>query len=417
MSEPRAAVLAVGSELLGPLRLDTNSLWLTARLDEVGIPVLRKAVVGDDPDAIVRELEFAASSASLILTTGGLGPTADDVTVGAVARWLGAPLRRDAEFVDRMRERFARRGIRMAAVNEKQADFIVGARVLENARGTAPGFWGRREATEIVVLPGVPSEMREIMEASVLPELTERAAGVISRRRVLRIGGMGESAVEQLVQPIYEKWRDDPVTILASPGEVQLHLCVRGAPGQAEDRLAAMERDFVEVLGARIFGRDEEDLPAAVGRLLRDSGRTVALAESCTGGMISELLTEVPGSSDYFLGSVVSYANSAKADLLGVREETLARHGAVSEESALEMARGARDRFGASLAVAVTGIAGPDGGSDEKPVGTVFLALSDEDGGERAWKRGFGGDRVTIRRAASHHALELLRRRLARTDG
>jgi nicotinamide-nucleotide amidase len=412
MSAPRAAVLAVGSELLGPLRLDTNSLWLTARLDEVGIPVARKAVVGDDADAIVRELDFASSTASLLLTTGGLGPTADDVTVGAVARWLGAPLRRSAEFVEKMRERFARRGIRMAAVNEKQADFIVGARVLENARGTAPGFWARKEGTEVIVLPGVPSEMREIMEESVLPELARRGVGTVSRRRVLRIGGMGESAVEQLVAPIYERWKEDPVTILASPGEVQLHLCARGVPQEAEDRLAAMERDFIEVLGARIFGRDEEALPAAVGRLLRGSGRTLAVAESCTGGMISELLTEVPGSSEYFLGSVVSYANSAKKGLLGVDEETLEAHGAVSGETAREMARGARASFGADFAVAVTGIAGPDGGTEEKPVGTVFLAVADGES-ERSWKRGFGGDRATIRKAASHHALELLRRRLA----
>ena len=412
MNGTRAAVLAVGSELLGPLRLDTNSLWLTERLDEVGIAVTRKAVVGDDPDAIVRELEFAASAASLLVTTGGLGPTADDVTVGAVARWLGAPLRRDADFVAKMRERFARRGIRMAPVNEKQADFIVGARVLENARGTAPGFWARKDGTEVIVLPGVPSEMREIMEESVLPELARRSAGTISRRRVLRIGGMGESAVEQLVQPIYDRWKQDPITILASPGEVQLHLVARGAPGEVEERLSAMERDFAEVLGPRIFGRDEEALPAAVGRLLRDSGRTLAVAESCTGGMISELLTEIPGSSDYFLGSVVSYANSAKTELLGVREETLERHGAVSEETAREMARGARKRFGADVAVAVTGIAGPDGGSEEKPVGTVFLALASANEDERSWKRAFGGDRATIRKAAAHHALELLRRRL-----
>jgi nicotinamide-nucleotide amidase len=409
----RAAILAIGSELLGPLRTDTNSLWLTARLEEVGVPVVRKAVVGDDPDAIVRELDFASSSANLLFTTGGLGPTADDVTVVAVARWLGAPLRRDADFVERMRARFERRGIRMAPVNEKQADFIVGARVLENARGTAPGFWGRTGEAEIVVLPGVPSEMREIMEASVLPELARRAEGAVSRRRVLRIGGMGESAVEQLVAPIYEKWKEDPVTILASPGEVQLHLCVRGAPEDAERRLAAIEQDFVEALGARIFGRDSEDLSAAVGRLLRDTGRTLAVAESCTGGMISSLLTDVPGSSDYFVGGIVSYANSAKTSLLDVRQETLAAHGAVSEQTAREMARGALQRFGADVALAVTGIAGPDGGSEEKPVGTVFFALAGGPEGERGWKRAFGGDRATIRTAASHLALELLRRRLS----
>jgi len=187
--EGKAAIVAIGTELLGPLRQDTNSLWLAARLEEVGISVSRKAVVGDDVPAIVRELRHSALEAALIITTGGLGPTADDVTVAAVAAWLDTPLRRDAEFVARMRARFERRGLRMPAVNEKQADFLVGARVLENPRGTAPGFWAARNGVEIVVLPGVPSEMREIMEGSVLPILRERAKGAGSLRRVLRIAG------------------------------------------------------------------------------------------------------------------------------------------------------------------------------------------------------------------------------------
>ncbi|MDQ2869318.1 MAG: CinA family nicotinamide mononucleotide deamidase-related protein, partial [Acidobacteriota bacterium] len=302
--ETRAAILAIGSEMLGPFRQDTNSLWLTARLEEIGIPVVRKSIIGDDPAVIVRELETASLEASLLISTGGLGPTADDVTAAAVAQWLGAPLVRNADFVTRMRARFESRGVRMAAVNEKQADFIEGARVLENPRGTAPGFWGRKGSCEIVVLPGVPSEMREIMEQSVLPELTRRAGGVVSRRRVLRIAGMGESAVEELVEPVYARWKQHPVTILASPGEVQLHLYVRGEPDFAETTVRAMEEDFRSVLKERVFGGDGEDLASAVGRLLRDSGKTLALAESCTGGMVASLVTDVPGSSDYFLGGV-----------------------------------------------------------------------------------------------------------------
>jgi nicotinamide-nucleotide amidase len=223
---------------------------------------------------------------------------------------------------------------------------------------------------------------------------------------------MGESAVEELVAPVYQKWKAHPVTILASPGEVQLHLSVRDTPEKAAATLSAMEKDFRDVLGHRVFGRDGEDLATAVGNLLREKGQTLALAESCTGGMISELLTDVAGSSDYFLGSVVSYANEAKQRLLGVSAETLRRHGAVSEQSAREMARGARERFGADLAAAVTGIAGPGGGSAEKPVGTVFLALSGGDGFEAARKRSFGGDRAVIRKAASQLALELIRRHL-----
>jgi nicotinamide-nucleotide amidase len=412
-----AAIVAIGSEMLGPLRQDTNSLWLSARLEEIGIPVVRKSIVGDDPRLLAEELDNASRSAPLVVTTGGLGPTADDVTVAAVAAWLPAELERNQEFVAKMRQRFERRGIAMPACNEKQADFIAGARVLENPNGTAPGFWARRGETDVVVLPGVPSEMKEIFENRVLPALAENAGGTVGRRRVLRIAGMGESAVEELVAPVYAKWKDDPVTILASPGEVQLHLAIRGEADMAEARLAAMEKDFRAVLGDRIFGADDEDLASVVGRLLREAKATIALAESCTGGLASSMLTDVPGSSEYFLGAVVSYANDAKASLLGVSEETLRRHGAVSAESAAEMARGARARFDADYAVSITGIAGPDGGSAEKPVGTVFFALAPRRGEETGKKRLFVGDRGVIRRAAAIHALELVRRRLRGADG
>jgi nicotinamide-nucleotide amidase len=412
MTGKRAAIIAVGSEMLGPLRQDSNSLWLSKRLEEVGIGVVRKSVVGDDPAAIGEEVAASARAADLVFTTGGLGPTDDDKTVAAVARCLGMRLERNADFVAQMRLRFERRGLRMAPCNEKQADFIVGARVLANPRGTAPGFWIEREGKDYVVLPGVPSEMKEIMEDSVLPELARRAGGVVSRRRVLRIAGMGESAVEEIVAPVYEKWKDDPVTILASPGEVQLHLKTTDKPEEAERRLSAIEADFRSALGSRIFGSDDEDLPTAVGKLLKEKGQTLALAESCTGGMIGSLLTDVPGSSDYFLGGVVSYANSAKEGLLGVSPETLSHHGAVSLEVAAEMARGARDRFGASIGAAVTGIAGPDGGTLDKPVGTVCLAVSGPGDRAVAKKRMFPGDRSVVRRAAALHCLQLVRRQL-----
>jgi nicotinamide-nucleotide amidase len=408
-----SAVVAIGSEMLGPLRQDTNSLWLSARLEELGIPVVRKSIVGDDPALIGEELSVAARVARYVFTTGGLGPTADDVTVAAVAQWLGAPLERSEAFLEKIRRRFARRGFEMPACNAKQADFIVGARVLENPRGTAPGFWAERGGVDIVILPGVPSEMHEIMESSVLPVLRERAGGVVGRRRVLRIAGMGESAVEELVAPVYARWKDDPVTILASPGEVQLHLAVRGQAHEAEAKLEAMASDFRAVLGNRIFGEDSEDLAQVVGRLLRESRRTVAFAESCTGGMVSMLLTDVPGSSEYFLGAVVTYANAAKERLLGVGSETLRERGAVSEQAALAMASGVLSKFDSDVAVSVTGIAGPDGGSAEKPVGTVHFGLAARGGATLAKKRLFVGDRAVVRRAASLQALELLRRYLA----
>lgn len=409
-----AAIIAIGSELLGPLRQDSNSLWLTARLEELGIPVSRKSIVADDEKAIRDELDTAARTARYVFTTGGLGPTADDVTVAAVAQWLGAPLKRDEPFLENMRKRFEKRGYAMPECNAKQADFIVGTRVLANPRGTAPGFWGQKGGVDVVLLPGVPSEMREIMQALVLPALSERVGNVVGRRRVLRVAGMGESAVEELVAPVYAEWKDDPVTILASPGEVQLHLFTRGEPNAAEARLAAMERGFRAVLGDRIYGADTDELAAVVGALLRSAGKTLALAESCTGGLASTMLTDVPGSSQYFLGAVVSYANAVKQELLGVRSETLRAHGAVSPEAAEEMAAGARERFGADLAVAITGIAGPDGGSPEKPVGTVYFALAEKGGPTSGNHRLFVGDRAVVRRAACLHAFELLRRRLSR---
>ncbi len=416
-SAARAAIIAIGSEMLSPLRQDTNSLWLTARLEEVGIPVVRKSIVPDDSQAIGEEITFASAAAEILFTTGGLGPTADDVTVPAVARKLGMDLRRDEDYLTRMRERFARRGMRMASTNEKQADFIVGARVLENPRGTAPGFWIERGGKEYIVLPGVPSEMREIMEARVLPVLRGRTGRTVAGRRVLRVAGMGESAVEELVAPVYAKWKDDPVTILASPGEVQLHLRSIGEPDHVERRLDEMEAAFRAALGSRIFSRGGEDLAASVGSLLRERSRTLAVAESCTGGMIAKLVTDIPGSSEYFLGGIVSYGNASKSELLAVEEDTLSAHGAVSEETAREMARGALERFASDLALAVTGIAGPDGGTPGKPVGTVHFALAGRDRPEIAKKREFIGDRAAVRLAASLYGLELVRRSLEDEQG
>ena len=404
-----AAIVAIGTEMLSHLRQDTNSLWLTERLEEIGITVVRKSIVPDDVEAIGDEITFCARAAALVITTGGLGPTADDMTVGALAKRLGLTLKRNEEYLEKMRERFARRGIRMAATNEKQADFIVEAKLLENPRGTAPGFWIEKDETEYVILPGVPLEMKEIMDLKVLPILRARTGSAVARRRVLRISGMGESSVEELVTPVYAKWKEHPVTILASPGEVQLHLRVVGEPEESSRRLDDMEADFRGVLGSRIFSREGEELAASVGRLLRESHQTLAVAESCTGGLISKMLTDVAGSSDYFLGGVVSYADSAKKEILSVSPDTLSAVGAVSGETALEMARGARKRFGSDLAVAVTGIAGPDGGTPTKPVGTVYFGVV---GGaaEVQKKREFLGDRAAVRQAAAQFALELVRR-------
>lgn len=404
-----ASLMAVGSELLGTTRLDTNSLFLTRHLEAMGVRVVRKVCVPDGWEELLAELRLALERAPLLVVTGGLGPTDDDRTKEAVAHLLGRALVRDQRVLTGLQERFRRRGMEMPRVNEKQADVIDGAVLLRNPRGSAPGYLVEAGGRTIVLLPGVPSEM-EAMWRDVAEPLI---AGVASRpglhRRVLRIAGMAESAVEQLVQPVYAAYPENAMTILASPGEIQLHFTAAGAPEEAGKLLDRIEGDFRKVLGSDIYGRDDETLEEVVGQLLRARGQTLALAESCTGGLLSSRITEVAGSSDYFLGAAVTYANQAKADLLDVDAATLERHGAVSEETAREMALGARRRFGASIGISVTGIAGPGGGSLEKPVGTVHTALDAQEGTRLHKRLLLPGDRALIRRWTTSVVLSMLR--------
>lgn len=403
-----ASILAVGSELLGTTRLDTNSLFLTGQLEALGIRVVRKACVGDGWVDLEAELAIGLDRAPLLVVTGGLGPTEDDRTKEVLAKLLGRTLRRDEAILTRLKERFRRRGMEMPQVNEKQADVIDGGVVLQNPRGSAPGCLVDSGGKTVVLLPGVPHEMQAMFIDSVAPLLTrDGAAGV--HRRVLKIGGMAESVVEQIVKPVYAAHPDCPMTILAAPGEIQLHFAVPGTREEAGRRLDQIEGDFRKALGSELFGRDDETLEGVVGQLLRSREQTLAVAESCTGGMLAERITEVAGSSDYFLGAAVSYANSAKVDLVGVSVSTLERFGAVSEETAREMAGGARWRFGATIGLAVTGIAGPGGGTPAKPVGTVHIALDAVDGTRLHRRLLLPGDRAIIRRWTTSSALSLVR--------
>ncbi len=409
MSERTASILAVGSELLGTTRVDTNSLFLTEELEALGISVVRKACVGDAFEGLKAEIAVALDRAPLLVVTGGLGPTDDDRTKEAVAALLDRALVRDEKILGHLVERFRRRGIEMPRVNEKQADVIEGAVVLPNPRGSAPGYLVEARDRTIVLLPGVPSEMRAMFREAAAPLLARTARGPAVRRRVLKVAGMAESAVEQLVQPVYAAHPGHEVTILAAQGEIQLHFASRGTPEAAAGVLDRIEGDFRKVLGNEIFGRDEETLEGVVGELLRARGQTLALAESCTGGTLAGRITDVSGSSDYFLGAAVTYANSAKVGLVGVSPETLDRFGAVSEEAAREMAAGARRAFGATIGLAVTGIAGPGGGTPDKPVGTVHLALENGDG-TRLHRRFIApGDRALVRRWTTSAALNMVR--------
>ena len=412
-----ASILAVGSELLGTTRLDTNSLFLTGELETMGLMVVRKACVGDDREELSVELRLALDRAPLLVVSGGLGPTADDRTKEVLADILGRPLVRDDEILSRLRERFRRRGFEMPKVNEKQADVIEGAVVLPNRRGSAPGFLVEAGDRRTVLLPGVPAELKAMWADEVSPRLARVYGTSGVHRRVLKVGGLPESLVEERVQPVYAAHPESPVTILANAGEVQLLFAARGTPEEATKTLDRIESAFRTVLRGDIFGRDAETLEGNVGALLRARGETLALAESCTGGLVAARLTEVPGSSDYFLGAAVTYADSAKSGLVGVREETLERFGAVSEETAREMAAGARLRFGATIGVSATGVAGPGGGTPEKPVGTVHLAL-DAGGGTRVHQRFvFPGDRAQVRRWTTTAALVMIRHHLMGHDG
>jgi nicotinamide-nucleotide amidase len=411
-----ASILAVGSELLGTTRLDTNSLFLTGRLEALGISTVRKACVGDGWDDLLAEIAAALERAPLLVTSGGLGPTDDDRTKEAVAAVLHRPLVRDEEILLRLKERFRKRGYEMPEVNAKQADVIEGATVLANRRGSAPGFLVEQDGKTVVLLPGVPHELKAMWDDAVAP-LLAHTAGPGLHRRILKVAAMPESVVEMLVKPVYAAFPDVPITILAAPGEVQLHFAARGTPDEARVALDGIESAFQKALAGEIFGRDDETLEGVVGDLLRREGKTLALAESCTGGLLAGRLTDVAGSSDYFLGGAVTYANTAKAELVGVSAGTLERFGAVSEETAREMALGARLRFGASIGLSVTGIAGPGGGTPEKPVGTVHFGLDDERGARLHQRLLMPGDRALVRRWSTSAALSMLRHHLLGTTG
>jgi nicotinamide-nucleotide amidase len=406
----RAIVIAVGSELLGPLRSDTNGAWLTERLLEAGVEVIGRSTVADEHDRLEAVLRVALEEADVIITTGGLGPTADDLTREAAAAALGRRLVRDPRIVEQLKARFAHWGRSMPAVNEKQADVIEGAVALDNPRGTAPGQRLEHEGRLLVLLPGPPGEMKPLFEGHVLPGL--QARGRVVRRRVLKIASMPESQVDEVVAPLYRGVDNPRTTILGAPGQIELHLVGSGASAEeAEERIESLAQAMRERLPGRIFSEDERELPEVVGGLLRERGLSLAVAESCTGGLLSARLTDIPGASDFLDRSFVTYSNRAKVEELGVDADLIERQGAVSQDVAAAMAAGARRVAAAEVGVGITGIAGPDGGTDEKPVGLVFVAV-DGAAGTRTRRVRFPGGRERVRFQATQIALEMLRRGL-----
>ena len=407
-----AEIIAIGSELLAPDRMDTNSLWLTDQLNRLGIEVKLKTVVGDDDSRLEEAIKDAVKRSKVVITTGGLGPTEDDITRKVAARALGRRLFLDEVVLEEIRTRFQTFGVTMPERNSRQAMVIDGAEVLPNPNGTAPGLLLDQDGTAVALLPGPPKEMRPMFENYIQPRLAEKAGNLRVLRRVLRVAGMGESAVDEKIAPIYTRYENPQTTILFNQSEIEVQLTARGrTEADAEALLDKLSEELEERLGHSIFAFRGEKMEEIVGLRLSVSGYTLAVAESCTGGLIAQRLTDVPGSSKYFIESVVAYSNEAKTRTLGVEPALLLEHGAVSAQVAEAMAEGMRRRAGTDFGLSVTGIAGPSGGTEEKPVGLVFIALASEALTEHR-KFKLPGDRQLIRWRASQAALDLLRRRL-----
>ena len=392
--------------------MDTNSLFITDQLNVLGVEVTMKTIAGDDRARLTALISAAMLRSDAIVLTGGLGPTEDDVTRDAVGAALGLGQSYHPEIEAEIDARFKRAGRKMAENNKRQALILDTAEILPNDRGTAPGQWIERGGRVVILLPGPPNEMKPMFANQCIPKLQGKLPPLVIRTRFYRVAGMPESDLDQLIAPVYTKYTNPATTILAAPSDIQIHLRARCATErEAESLLAEVGAPIEELLGDRIYSRTGDPLEAAVGALLRLRHVTLSVAESCTGGMLAEHITAVPGSSDYFLGGFLTYTNAMKTALLGVDPALIDRHTAVSEEVAIAMAKGAMERTGSNFALSVTGVAGPTGGSEANPVGTVFIGMAHAAGAEARRFR-FFGDRSRIRVMTVQTALDWLRKTL-----
>jgi nicotinamide-nucleotide amidase len=416
LSTVNAEIIAVGSEMLTPFRMDTNSLYLTEQLNRLGVDVIFKSIVGDNFRNLVGAAQHGLFRSDIVIFIGGLGPTEDDLTREAVAEALGLTVRRDSDVLTRLEQRFAERGWTMSPNNAKQADVLEGATVLPNPNGTAPGQWlsGEFDGREhiVVLLPGPPHELKALFEAEVRERLHAKVPPAFLAVRTLKIAMLGESAVDARVAPIYKRYADVETTILAGAGEIELHFkSVAPTQDAAQGRVDEVAGVVEDELDDAVYSRNGESLEQIVGYWLQMRNATVAVAESCTGGLLAERITSIGGSSRYFLGGAVVYSNALKTELAGVPAEMIDRHGAASREVAAALAEGIRYRCESTLGVGITGVAGPGGGTPDKPVGLVFHAVASSTGTEVV-QRNFPGDRKRIRRFASTMALDMVRKKL-----
>lgn len=407
----KAEIIAIGSELLTPYRTDTNSLWLTERLNSIGIAVCLKTIVGDDEPRLEETIRDALRRSDIIISTGGLGPTEDDITRKVFSRVSGRQLTLDYEILAHIRNRITSRGYKMTPNNERQALIPRGATVLPNPNGTAPGIKMEHEGKLMVLLPGPPRENQPMFDDYVMPDFERMSRGVRIVSRVLKVTGIGESQLDDLIAPIYGQYTNPLTTILFTDSEIEIHLAAQAeSTVRAEEIVEELADKLEEKLGHLVYSTTGEALEEVVGNRLRLKGYTIATAESCTGGLVAERITKVPGSSDYFIGSIVSYSNEAKTEVLGVPSDLIEAHDAVSGAVAEAMARAVKQRMRATIGVSVTGLAGPGGGTDAVPVGTVYIGLADDVGASNK-RLVLPGDRHLIRWRASTAALEMVRRR------
>ncbi len=414
-----AEIIAVGSELLGTTRVDTNSLYLAGQLAPLGIQLRAKSVVGDDRALLAAMIKGALSRVDLVLLTGGLGPTDDDLTREAVADVLNLKLIEDPAIVEGIRARFASRGLQMPEINRRQAMVPEGATVLLNPHGTAPGLFIEHGDKVVVLLPGPPRELQAVLAPLLEGPLRARASGEHIHTASLFITGRTESHVEEAAQPLYSRWRDSspPIetTILAAPGQIELHLFLRSNDDDAaRATLAEAQRQLVQALGDDVFSTDGRKMEEVLGDLLAAKGLTIAAAESCTGGLMMSRMTDVPGSSQWVVGGAVAYSNSVKTLFADVDPALIEQHGAVSEPVAMAMAEGIRNRLGADIGVGITGIAGPTGGTPEKPVGTVAIAVVVPGAPGRVRMMRLYGNRTQFKFNAAQTAMDMVRRALSR---
>lgn len=407
-----AEIIAIGSELLTPEKVDTNSLWLTEKLNEIGIQVKLKTVVGDDEMRLEETIRDAVKRSDIVISTGGLGPTEDDITRTVSAKAIDRELVYHDELETDLRERFRKWGREMPEINKRQAFVIKDAEILANPNGSAVGMLSKIGEKFFVILPGPPRENKPMFEDFVLPKLKEKAGEIFVRRQILRVSGLGESAVDESIAPIYKEYKTVETSILFNKSEIEIHLIAKSeSEADALEILHELADKIVQKLGLAVFAMNGEQMEEIVGKMLTERNQTIAFAESCTGGLVSQRLTEVAGSSKYFTESVIAYANEAKIKHLSVPLELIEQFGAVSAEVAEAMAVGMRTRAGTDYAVSITGIAGPDGGTEEKPVGTVFIGYADETR-VKSFKILLPGDRFLIRWRASQAALDYLRRKI-----